>query len=64
MLLFRSDKKSDVIVTNRLIMGKKEMSFSASIGIFGFFTEIFIEISSTFHKALVQSAEFDWLPGR
>ena len=30
--------------------------FSVSMGIFGFFTEMF-------HKTFVQIAEFDWLPG-
>ena len=29
-----------------------------------FFTEMFIEYSSTFHKTFVQIGEFDWLSGR
>ena len=33
--------------------------------IFGiFFTEMFIELSSTFHMTFVQIGVFDWLPGR
>ena len=28
------------------------------------FTEMIIELSSTFHMAFVQITEFDWLPGR
>ena len=29
-----------------------------------FFKEMFIDMSSTFHRTFVQIAEFDWLPGR
>ena len=29
-----------------------------------FFTEMFIELSSTFHMTFVQISEFDWLSGR
>ena len=39
--------------------------FSVSLGMFGFlFTEMFIELSSTFHTTFVQIGEFDWLSGR
>ena len=39
--------------------------FSVSLGIFGFFfTEMFIEWSSTFHTTFVKIGEFDWLSGR
>ena len=33
------------------------------MGIFGYFTEILIEKSSTFHITLVLIVEFDWLFG-
>ena len=50
--------------SHRLIMGKVEID-NVSLGIFGFFfTEMFIEYSSTFHKTFVQIGEFDWLSGR
>ena len=29
-----------------------------------YFTEMFIELSSTFYMTFVQSGVFDWLPGR
>ena len=32
--------------------------------IFGFFTEMVIELSSTFHMTFVQIGVFDWLSGR
>ena len=41
-----------------------DIFFSLIGDIFGFFTEMFIEQSSTFHKTVVKIAEFDWLPGR
>ena len=49
-----------------LIMGKVEIDFFfVSMVIFGkFFTEIFIENFSRFHKTLVQIPIFDWLPER
>ena len=53
--------------SHRLIMGKVEISifFSVSMEIFGnFFTEMFIELSSTFHMTFVQIGVFDWLSGR
>ena len=52
--------------SHRLIMGKEEIDiFSVLLGIFGFFfTEMFIEYSSTFHMTFVQISEFDWLLGR
>ena len=42
--------------SHRLIMGKEEIdNFSVLLGIFGiFFTEMFIEQSSTFHMTFVQ----------
>ena len=51
--------------SHRLIMGKVEIDhFSVSLGIFGiFFTELFIEYSSTFRMTFVQIGEFDWLSG-
>ena len=53
--------------SQRLIMGKEETDifyfFSVLMGIFGFFTEILIEKSSTFHITLVLIVEFDWLSG-
>ena len=53
--------------SQRLIMGKEETDiffiFSVSMGIFGFFTEILIEKSSTFHITFVLIVEFDWLSG-
>ena len=47
-------------------MGKEEIdNFSVSLGIFGFFfTEMYIELSSTFHTTFVQIGEFDWLSAR
>ena len=39
--------------------------FSVSMKIFGiFFTEMVIELSSTFHMTFVQIGVFDWLSGR
>ena len=49
---------------HRLIMGKEEIDnfFFCLIGdIWIFFTEMFIESSSTFHMTFVQIGEFDWL---
>ena len=46
------------------IMGKEEIdNFLCLIGDI-FFTEMFIEYSSTFHMTFVQIGEFDWLSGR
>ena len=53
--------------SHRLIMRKVANCkfFSVSMKIFGFcFTEMFIELSSTFHMAFVQIGLFDWLSGR
>ena len=53
--------------SHRLIMGKEEIEkkHSVSLGIFGFFfTEMFIELSSTFWKTYVQIDESDWLSRR
>ena len=52
--------------SHRLIMGLKEIdNFFCFIGdILNFFTEMFIELSSTFHMTFVQIGEFDWLSGR
>ena len=51
--------------SHRLIMGKEEIdNFFCLIGIFGFFTEMFIELSSTFHTTFVQIGELDWLSAR
>ena len=52
--------------SHRLIMGKVEIDiFFYLIGnIWIFFTEMFIEYSSTFHTNFVQIGEFDWLSGR
>ena len=53
--------------SHRLIMGKEEIdNFFCLIGdiwIF-FFTEMYIEQSSTFHTTFVQIGEFDWLSAR
>ena len=51
--------------SHRLIIKKVEIDhFSVSFRIFGFFfTEIFIEYSSTFRTTFVQIGEFDWLSG-
>ena len=53
-------------IFHRVIVGKVKIDmFSVSMGIFGiYFTDMFIEKSSTFHMAFVQIAEFDLLPGR
>ena len=48
-------------------MGKVEIdNFCQVIGdiLIFFFTEMFIEESSTFHMTFVQIVEFDWLSGR
>ena len=48
-------------------MGKGEIDifFWSHWGYFEFFfTEMFIELSSTFHMTFVQIGEFDWLSGR
>ena len=52
--------------SHRLIMGKEEIdNFFCLIGdIWIFFTEMFIEKSSTFHMTFVQIGEFDWLSAR
>ena len=52
--------------SHRLIMGKEETdNFFCLIGdIWIFFTEMFIEKSSTFHTTFVQIGEFDWLSAR
>ena len=52
--------------SHRLIMGKEEIdNFFCLIGdILIFFSERFIEYSSTFHMTFVQFGEFDWLSGR
>ena len=53
--------------SHRLIMGKEEIDnyFLSHWGYFEFFfTEMFIELSSTFHMTFVQIGEFDWLSGR
>ena len=46
-------------------MGKEEIdNFFCLIGdILNFFTEMFIEMLSTFHMTFVQIGEFDWLSG-
>ena len=51
---------------NRLTMGKEEIdNFFCLFGdIWIFFTEMFIEQSSTFHMTFVQIGEFDGLLGR
>ena len=51
--------------SHRLIMIKEEIdNFFCLIGdILIFFTEMFIEYSSTFHMTFVQIGEFDWLSG-
>ena len=47
-------------------MGKEEIDniFCLIGDIRIFFTEMFIEKSSTFHMTFVQIGEFDWLSGR
>ena len=53
--------------SHRLIMGKEEINnFFCLIGdiLNFFFTEMFIEFSSTFHMPFVQIGEFDWLSRR
>ena len=47
-------------------MGKEEIDniFLSHWGYLDFFTEMFIELSSTFHTTFVQIGEFDWLSGR
>ena len=47
-------------------MGKEEIdNFFCLTGIiWNFFTEMFIELSSTFYMTFVQIGEFDWLLGR
>ena len=47
-------------------MGKEEIDkfFLSYWGHLDFFTEMFIEYSSTFHMTFVQIGEFDWLLGR
>ena len=53
--------------SHRLIMRKEEIdNFFCLIGdiLNFFFTEMFIEYSSTFHMTFVQIGEFDWLSGR
>ena len=52
--------------SHRLIIGKEEIDiFFCLIGdiLKIFFTEMFIELSSTFHMTFVQIGEFDWLSG-
>ena len=51
--------------SHRLIMGKEEIEFFFCLigDIWIFFTEMFIEKSSTFHMTFVQIGEFDWLLG-
>ena len=53
--------------SHRLIMGKvKNCNFFCLNGDIWnfFFTEMFIEKSSTFHMTFVQIGVFDWLSGR
>ena len=53
--------------SHRLIMGKDKICifFSRSRWSYlDFFTEMFIEESSTFHMTYVQIGAFDWLLGR
>ena len=59
-------KEPYLLVYHRLIMGKEEIdNFFCLIGdILIFFTEMFIELSSTFQMIFVQIGEFDWLSGR
>ena len=49
--------------SHRLIIGKMEIDnfFRLIVDIWIFFTEMFIENSSTFHTNFVQIGEFDWL---
>ena len=70
MFLFRLESQTSgccaTYVSQRLIMGS---CFLSQWGYLDFFTEMFIEQSSMFHKTFVlviavQIAEFDWLPGR
>ena len=52
--------------SHRLIMGKEEICkffLSQWIYLDFFFTEMFIELSSTFHMTFVQIGIFDWLSG-
>ena len=53
--------------SHRLIMGKEEIQdFFCLVGHIWkkFFTEMFIELSFTFHTTFVQIGEFDWLSRR
>ena len=52
--------------SHRLIMGKEEIDKKnlSQRGYLDFFTEMFIELSSTFHTTFVQISEFDWLSAR
>ena len=53
--------------SHRLIMGKVEICkffLSQWRYLEKFFTEMFIELSSTFHMTFVQIGVFDWLSGR
>ena len=52
--------------SHRLIMGKRgnRHFFLSHWGYLDFFTEMFIEYSSTFHTTFVEISEFDWLSGR
>ena len=52
--------------SHRLIMGKVEIEsfFCLNGDIWIFFTEMFIDLSSTFHMTFVQIGIFDWLSGR
>ena len=53
--------------SHRLIMGKVEICkfFLSQWRYLEFVvTEVFIELSSTFHMTFVQIGVFDWLPGR
>ena len=47
--------------SHRLIMGKEEIDNFFYLE--NFFTEMFIEKSSTFHTTFVQIGEFDWFVG-
>ena len=52
--------------SHRLIMGKEEIDnfFCLILDIWIFFTEMFIELSSTFHATFVEIGEFDWSSAR
>ena len=52
--------------SHRLIMGKVEICkfFLSQWRYLDFFTEMFIELSSTFHMTFVQIGVFNWLSGR